>query len=370
MAFDQDANPPPPPQQLASMQTPVNLMGMFTPRFGQNVVSNQQKKSAFVFGGSPPVSNLLFQNSASNLLHQYPALTMNLNSQQFQQSSNTMPFGLPSFPSAAVPSAMPQSFPPGFLNMPNDSASVAAFQSPVAGGTAKLHSAPVVASPNDTTAGSAMLHSAASTVTMDSALRQAMLHPAAVTAMHSPLTAEDASQLQLIMSNPQLSSLFMKFASPVLNAPAKPILPWVLAAQQRGPSVQDQSMPLGYKRINVHEIIPAAVEERKRSAVGMDTAKAIKWPVMKSFDEDDFLKTRLEYYECVLSAAPSAMFSTFKSCLATVARNSACNTFHLDVAAWIALPDDTFLNWCALHFGPENKAEAERRLKSVNSASI
>jgi hypothetical protein len=80
----------------------------------------------------------------------------------------------------------------------------------------------------------------------------------------------------------------------------------------------------------------------------MSSAQTRHVPSCDAFDElgheDQFfgvsrlaknVKTRLEFYECVLAAVPSAMFSTFKSCLSTVARNSACNTFHLDVRAWI-----------------------------------
>lgn len=122
-------------------------------------------------------------------------------------------------------------------------------------------------------------------------------------------------------------------------------------------------LPGGYKRINVHSIIQAAKDERTRNPAVMDTAKAVKWPVMNVFDEKCFAETRVAYYECVLKAAPSAMFNSFKSCLATVARQAACRLFQLDVEDWIALPDHTFMEWCKFKFGPDNKQKALRILR-------
>lgn len=353
-----------PIQQQQFPVNPINLSNIFSPgmpTFGGST-SYPSQKAKFTFG-SPATHSGRFKQQPPSLLAQYPALSLNLNHQQFGFLPPMPP------PLGAAGSAMLHS--------------TASVVPPVAAGSAMLHSAAGVApqphgsaasamfhsaggvDPNSTAARAAMLHSAPGVVTLQSVLRQAMSNPAAGVTMNSPLSPEDQSQLQLILSSPQLAPLFLKFAGPALATPVKPVMPWVVAAQERGPMIQDENMPLGYKRINVHQIIKAAVEERKQTPALVDTSKAVKWPVMNSFDEQDFEETRLKYYECVLSAVPSAMFATFKSCLSTVARNTACSLFSLDIKAWISLADDTFLTWCSLHFGPENKAEAERRLKEV-----
>jgi hypothetical protein len=253
------------PIPIHNQVLPVNLANMFSPSMQAHGGSANSflSKPKFVFG-SPAIHLTRFKEQTPSLLSQYPALSLNLNRQTYGQ--------LPPMP------PLPGSAGPAMLKS-------AAGVDPSSGsaGFARFNSAPGF-DQNSSAARAAMLHSAPGTATVQSVLRQAMNHSAAGVTMNSPLSPEDAGQLQLILNNPQLAPLFLKFAGPALNSPTKPVMPWVTAAQERGPMVQDENMPLGYKRINLHEIIKAAVEERKRNPALIDTGKAIKWPIGRLAD--------------------------------------------------------------------------------------
>jgi hypothetical protein len=171
------------------------------------------------------------------------------------------------------------------------------------------------------------------------------------------------SLIGLLQNNPMIAQLFHTVQAQATKA--KPILPWEAAALAE-PFIQDPSMPKGYKRLSMSTVIANAKAERLANPTRVDTAKAVRWPMMNVFNKNEFIRVRKEYYECVQSASQSGIISTFKSCMTLVARNTAMGVFELNDVRFGKLDDNTFMNWCALYFGPRNKKEALARLKDVN----
>jgi hypothetical protein len=169
-----------------------------------------------------------------------------------------------------------------------------------------------------------------------------------------------------LLSNPLLHQLMFtlpQYAGAVL----KPQLPWQIAAKNRAlqsPFIQDARLPTGYKRITMDTIIEQAKADRRRNP-NKDTARMVDWPKMLAFNRASYKETRSRYYECIMEASDSGIFSSFKSTLQPVARNSAIGAFGLDNASFVALDDQVFMDWCAIYFGPANKKDAIRRLKEI-----
>ncbi len=175
-----------------------------------------------------------------------------------------------------------------------------------------------------------------------------------------PMTNE--LSLQGLLQNPQIAQLFHTIQAQ--HKKSKPIMPWEAAALAN-PFVQDPSMPKGYKRLSMATIIADAKAERAKNPSHVDTGKAIIWPEMQRFTKDEFIRVRTAYYGCLQKSFQSGLISSFKSCMTLVTRNAAMGIFGLNDSTFGKLNDDEFMNWCALLFGPRNKKEAIKRLKSV-----
>jgi len=80
---------------------------------------------------------------------------------------------------------------------------------------------------------------------------------------------------------------------------------------------------------------------------------------------NEFFRVRKEYNEAVKLSVPSGLFHSFKSCLSLTAQNAAKAVFRLSDERFISIEDETFMKWCALEFGPGNKRDAIKLLKSV-----
>jgi hypothetical protein len=183
------------------------------------------------------------------------------------------------------------------------------------------------------------------------------------TPLYSPAPMDaSASQLAQLMQNPQLSQLLHSFQAQ--SRSSRPMLPWETAAMG-DPFLQDPSMPKGYKKLSMNKVVAAAIQARLKSPSLLDTSKAIRWPVFDSFNAEEFFRVRKEYNEAVKLSVPSGLFNSFKSCLSLTAQNAAKAVFRLSDERFISLEDEMFMKWCALEFGPGNKRDAIKLLKSV-----
>jgi hypothetical protein len=312
---------------------------------------NGPQKIKFQFGGPTRVRGNVFTpdsmfTPSSTMVHQYPGLSFALAQQNLSQSQSAL------LSSSAPMTAM---FGSAALN---------------ATSSAMIHPAPLHAMPNSAnTSTTAMPNSATFRPSSPSVTDSVMNDTTRQTTMSPPLLGSDEQQLAQILANPLLGPLFVKYAGTVVSShQADNRTPWDIAAEARGPFVQDPSLPIGYKRIKIDLIIQDAKQARvaaiSQNGGMVDTAKAQKYPVMKSFNEEEFRATRVAYYDCVMSNT-SGIFSTFKSCFSTLARNTACSVFKLDISAWLKLDDQVCLDWCAYHFGPIHKNDALRILRSI-----
>jgi hypothetical protein len=127
-------------------------------------------------------------------------------------------------------------------------------------------------------------------------------------------------------------------------------------------------MPIGFDRVNIHDKIEKAVEDRlAKGNIGLQAAhhSKVNWPVWNIFNRAGFLACRLAYYECVLASLTTAVFRDFKDCLTGVARNGACLTFHMTDNDFSQLPDRDFMNDCQIFFGPRNSDSALSTLQEI-----
>ena len=269
VAFEQEGR-----QSDVNPQVLANLFSPGSRSFGDSSFKDERvKKRRVVYGGPAQAGVQLFQSGLSQLMHpvsasaslvhQYPALSMSLAG--FQTPSLPLPY-LPVMPQSSFPSSLPSSFPS--FNQSGSAMNSSATDSFTAIGSATNRTASNTAM-NSSAQWSAMPNSAPLTATPPalmtsmqnsahvnamntppSATFNAMPNSAISTAMLSSLSQTEQAQLSVILNNPTLNPLFMKFAG--ATAPSnKPIMPWVTAAKARAPKRQDHNLPDGYKRINV-----------------------------------------------------------------------------------------------------------------------
>jgi hypothetical protein len=404
---------------VASRVEPTNLTPLFTPSLfskasfeSQNQFQNPSKK--FIIGGprrvlqdsqnpnlfaESPVplfqnSNLLPRNSTSEILQRYPNLSTNLfNQSSCQKAASAVP--LPDFNGQKVSSdsQLPESLttasavplPQHFgqkaefsaqlpINNPFGQKAASAVPNHFIFGQTAASAAPYHTPFGQKAASAVPNHSifgqtAASAAPYHSPLfgqkaASAAQYQSSATPLHfSPFHQAEEYQILTLLQNPLVSQMLQTVQSQA--RPMRPMLPWEALAKLHPSFVQDPSMPKGYKRMSVAKVIQAAKTRRGSMPAYVDTAKAIKWPVMVRFDKEEFVRTRKDYFEAVEASTCSGLFNTFKSCLSATTRNTATMHFQLTQDRFIDLDDDVFMHWCALHFGPGNKKEAIRLLKSV-----
>lgn len=306
-------------------------------------------KNKFVIGGpraplqNSLVSNLLFSGSNPQLFQNLPALTSSHNIQVMGQIAA----------SAAQASSNNGQIAASAAQLPSQNSgqnAASAAQLPFQSGGQNAASA-VQSSPQGA---SNVGQNAASAAQYPMFASPVQFSPA--------LMGTNAPQLVELLSNPLIQNLFHSVQAQ--SKRATPMMPWEIAALSR-PFVQDPSMPIGYKRLSMAVVIASAKAERARIPGAVDTAKAIVWPEMITFNKSEFIRVRKEYYAAVKKSSQSGLISTFKSCMTLVARNSAMGVFGLDDLSFGTLEDEQFMSWCALLFGPANKKEAIRRLQDV-----
>jgi hypothetical protein len=184
------------------------------------------------------------------------------------------------------------------------------------------------------------------------------------TPLHSPAqTGASASLLSTLCSNPAISQLFNTIRTQAISS--KPVMPWEELAKIYDVFVQDPFMPKGFKRLSVTKVIEAAKAKRSLAPAHIDISRAVTYPVMRSFNQAEFIRTRKEYVSAIKASTISGMFNSFKSCLGETSQNAAKGVFFLTEERFIELEDEVFMRWCALLFGPGNKKEAIKLLKSV-----
>jgi hypothetical protein len=317
---------------------PTILSNMFSPTSNQFVNSSLPavKHSKFIIGGPRQA----FQNSnAGNvtrpndqMFQQFPMSSANL-ANQFLGPMAASAAQTPG-PMAASAAQMPQ-----FLGQM--AASAAQTPGPTAASAAQM---PQFQGPM-----------AASAAQMPRNSATPLFSPAPLDASASPLsTTFSNSALNQLIHNVQAQA-----------SSTKPVMPWDALALVHESFVQDPSMPKGFKRLSVTTEIEAAKRKRAQLPTHVDISKAVKYPVMLSFNKAEFLRVRKEYVAAIKASTISGMFNSFKSCFETTASNAAKTVFKLSSERWIELDDEVLMKWCALKFGPANKKEAIRSLKSV-----
>lgn len=371
---------------MRSPLQPTQLQSLYSPIMPAIKTGNQRTK--FAFGGPRAMSSPDMQQSMVSTLLQYPALSQALANQSvFPISANVfgqLPTSLHSNQSAIQALNIPSLRQPSAVQAAHSeqiaSSAVNAARAP---GQSAVSAAqvpfPNFASSAVNTAqagGQSAVNAAQGSNHFDawSAVHSAPIlghihrnSQAEASAIYSPFNQNPQSSADAaLLSNPLVHQL-MTVLPQLTGARAKPELPWEKAAKIRAiasPFVQDERLPIGYKRITMDTIVAQAKANRARDP-NKNTSKIVRWPKMLVFNKKEYMETRKKYYECVMEATDSGYFDSFKSTLQTTARNTAIGCFGLDDKSFIELDDQVFMEWCAIKFGPANKNEAIRNLKTV-----
>jgi hypothetical protein len=313
---------------------------------------SEVKSAKFVIGGPrtpfqhSSMGNMMTPNVQSQLFQQTPMSSTNF-ANQFSGPMAASAAQLPQFQGQTAASA---------AQMPGQTAASAAplphFQGQTAASAAQM--------PGQTAASAAPLpqffgQTAASAAQLPRHSATPFLSPAP--------TDASASLLSSLMLNPAVSQLINTVHSQARSN--RPVLPWEALAMVQESFIQDPAMPKGFKRLSVTKVIEAAKQKRAQLPVHIDISRAVKYPEMASFSKSEFLRTRKEYVAAVKASTISGMFNSFKSCFSVTAQNAAKMVFRLSEEHWIEIDDEVMLKWCALYFGPANKKEAIKSLKSI-----
>jgi hypothetical protein len=319
-----------------------------------NVGGQTSKNSKFVIGGP----RLPFQNAGavvavnqngSSALHSFPALSANLLQHQLGQM-------------VAHATQLPQ-------NQGQTAASAAQFpySSPMVASAAQMLNGATVASaaPMPHTQGQTAAYAAQFPSNFGQTVASAAQMPrSSATPLCSPMqTDASASLYSSIAFNPLIQQIVNTVRAQ--SRSSRPVMPWEALAMVSDPFVQDPGLPKGFKRLSVTKIVEAAKLKRAQTPAHVDMSKAVKYPIMSAFNGPEFFSTRKEYVAAIKASTISGMFNSFKSCLSVTAQNAALSVFRLTEERFIQIDDDVFMKWCALKFGPANKKEALKLLKSI-----
>jgi len=334
----QNLPPPPPHPMYAGFANAWRHPAPITP----------QERKSFAFGrsGASPI------NLAPNFLS--PSMLSGAASQQLSggAASNLSPVGAASQPAGAA------SQPLGFGAA---SHLAATFQSPVG---AASQPAGAASQPLGFGAASHFPHLSAllaNQTNQPPLLATQTNHQPPVSAVPSQFNSIAQTGLQALPLHPAQFGL-----------QPKALRPWDIEALSRPAQEQDPNMMRGFTRTNIATLIAAA--KAKRIAQGPDATRntiveKVVWPEMKSFTEEDFMRTRKLFHAATNASFTSCIFKEFKDCMLISCAQACRRKFHLDTdALWLSCDDAKLQRWLAELFGPKSKEDAIRRLEAVKLA--
>jgi hypothetical protein len=330
--------PPPPPHPMyAGFANAWRHPAPITP----------QERKSFAFGrtGASPI------NLAPNFLS--PSMLSGAASQQLSggAASHLSPVGAASQPAGAA------SQPFGF----GAASQAATFQSPVG---AASQPAGAASQPFGNGAASHFPHLSALLATQTNqppSLANQTNHQPPVSAVPSQFNSIAQTGLQALPLHPAQFGL-----------QSKVLRPWDIEALNRPAPEQDPNMMRGFTRTNIATLVAAA--KAKRIAQGPDATRntiveKVVWPEMKSFTEEDFMRTRKLFHAATNASFTSCIFKEFKDCMLISCAQACRRKFHLDTdALWLSCDDAKLQLWLAELFGPKSKEDAIRRLEAVKLA--
>jgi hypothetical protein len=139
---------------------------------------------------------------------------------------------------------------------------------------------------------------------------------------------------------------------------SKVLRPWDIEALNRPAPVQDPNMMRGFTRTNIATLVAAA--KAKRIAQGPDATRntiveKVIWPEMKSFEEEDFMRTRKLFHAATNASFTSCIFKEFKDCMSITCAQACRRKFHLVTdELWLSCDDAKLQLWLAELFGPKS----------------